>query len=60
MSCSTIVILEMIGEIISEIANSNLCTMAWRLERMYDGLEEISYIKEYTNIFTDPKLVQSS
>ena len=22
---------------------------------MHDGLEEISYIKEYTNIFTDPK-----
>ena len=22
---------------------------------MYDGIEEISYIKEYTNIFTDPK-----
>ena len=26
-----------------------------KLELMYDGLEEISYIKEYTNIFTDPK-----
>ena len=26
-----------------------------QLELMYDGLEEISYIKEYTNIFTDPK-----
>ena len=22
---------------------------------MYDSLEEISYIKNYTNIFTDPK-----
>ena len=31
-----------------------------QLELMCDGLEEISYIKEYTNIFTDPKLVQSS
>ena len=27
----------------------------WKLELMYNGLEEISYIKEYTNIFTDPK-----
>ena len=26
-----------------------------KLELMYDGLEEISYIKNYTNIFTDPK-----
>ena len=26
-----------------------------KLKLMYDGLEEISYIKEYTNIFTDPK-----
>ena len=26
-----------------------------KLELMYHGLEEISYIKEYTNIFTDPK-----
>ena len=26
-----------------------------KLELMYDGLEEICYIKEYTNIFTDPK-----
>ena len=25
-----------------------------KLELMYDGLEEISYIKQYTNIFTDP------
>ena len=24
-----------------------------KLELMYDGVEEISYIKEYTNIFTD-------
>ena len=27
----------------------------WTLELMYDGIDEISYIKEYTNIFTDPK-----
>ena len=27
-----------------------------KLELMYDGVEEISYIKEFTNIFTDPKL----
>ena len=26
-----------------------------KLELMYDGQEEISYIKQYTNIFTDPK-----
>ena len=26
-----------------------------KLELMYDGVEEISYIKEYTNIFTDSK-----
>ena len=26
-----------------------------KLELIYDGLEEISYIKNYTNIFTDPK-----
>ena len=28
------------------------------LELMYDGLEEISYIKNYTNIFTDPKFTE--
>ena len=27
-----------------------------KLELMYDGVEEISYIKEFTNILTDPKL----
>ena len=26
------------------------------LELVYDGLEEISYIKKFANIFTDPKL----
>ena len=28
------------------------------LELMYDGLEEISYIKNYTSIFTDPKFTE--
>ena len=28
------------------------------LELMYDGLEEISYIKNYTDIFTDPKFTE--
>ena len=26
-----------------------------KLELMYDGFEEIAYIKKYSNIFTDPK-----
>ena len=30
----------------------------YKLEIMYDGLEEISYIKEYTSIFTDPKFAE--
>ena len=29
-----------------------------KLELTYDGLEEISYIKEYTSIFTDPKFAE--